>query len=103
MVLETEFVCDGGAVRLVDFMPAEGRCDVVRIIEGLDGEVPIEMLLDVCFGYGAYGPLIEKKAEGTCFMAGAGGLVPRAPRPPPFAGQRVSAHLSGQQGGPHPV
>ena len=40
LVLETEFVCDGGAVRLVDFMPMEGRCDVVRIVEGLDGEVP---------------------------------------------------------------
>ena len=58
MVLETEFVCDGGAVRIIDFMPmGDGRCDVVRIVEGLEGEVPLEMLLDVRFGYGADAPL----------------------------------------------
>jgi Trehalase-like, N-terminal len=40
MTLETEFVCDGGAVRVTDFMPvSEERCDVVRIVDGLDGEV----------------------------------------------------------------
>src|SRR5215813_13497774 len=40
MILETEFVCDGGAVRITDFMPlGEDRCDVVRIVEGLEGEV----------------------------------------------------------------
>ncbi len=53
MVLETEFVCDGGVVRIVDFMAMGSRCDVVRIVEGVDGEVPLEMLLDVRFGYGA--------------------------------------------------
>jgi GH15 family glucan-1,4-alpha-glucosidase len=98
MVLETEFVCDGGAIRLVDFMPAEGRCDVVRIIEGLDGEVPVEMLLDVAFGYGAYGPLIENKAEGTCFMAGPDALVLRTPAPLQFEGKRVSAYLTVKKG-----
>src|SRR5262252_3459956 len=46
MILETEFVCDGGVVRIIDFMPMSGRCDMVRIIEGLEGEVPLEMLLD---------------------------------------------------------
>src|SRR5262249_29846030 len=46
MILETEFVCDGGAVRLIDFMPVgDDRCDLVRIIEGLEGEVQLEMLL----------------------------------------------------------
>ena len=61
LMLETEFVCDGGAVRIIDFMPiGDGRCDVVRIVEGLEGEVPMEMLLDVRFGYGADAPLIER-------------------------------------------
>src|SRR3954463_10186087 len=39
MVLETEFVCDGGVVRITDFMPVESegdRCDVARIVEGLE-------------------------------------------------------------------
>ena len=36
MILETEFMCDGGVVRLIDFMPVGSRCDVVRIIEALE-------------------------------------------------------------------
>ena len=38
LVLETELVCDGGAIRIVDFMPYDGRCDLVRIIEGIEGD-----------------------------------------------------------------
>jgi hypothetical protein len=34
MILETEFACDGGVARIIDFMAVSGRCDVVRIIEG---------------------------------------------------------------------
>src|SRR5262245_7860851 len=56
MILETEFVCDGGAVRIIDFMPIGGRCDVVRIIEGLEGAVRIEELLVVRLGYDAETP-----------------------------------------------
>src|SRR4051812_40042329 len=75
MVLETELVCDGGVARIVDFMPMDSRCEVVRIVEGLDGEVPIEMLLDVRFGYGASAPLIELTRDGTRFLAGPDALV----------------------------
>src|SRR4051812_30709422 len=53
MILETDLVCESGTLRIIDFMPLEGdRCDLIRIIEGLEGVVPIEMLLDVRFGYG---------------------------------------------------
>ena len=44
MILETEFVSDGGVARVIDFMPVGSRCDVVRLVEGIDGEVPLEML-----------------------------------------------------------
>src|SRR3954451_11185619 len=32
LILETEFVCEGGAVRITDFMPTgnDDRCDLVR-------------------------------------------------------------------------
>ena len=36
MILETEFACDGGEMRVIDFMAMGSRCDAVRIIEGLD-------------------------------------------------------------------
>jgi GH15 family glucan-1,4-alpha-glucosidase len=77
LILETEVVCDGGAIRLIEFMPAaEGRCDVVRIVEGVEGEVPMEMMLDVRFGYGANTPWIRPIMNGFAFVAGPdAGLV----------------------------
>ena len=77
LILETEVVCDGGAIRLIEFMPAgEGRWDVVRIVEGVEGEVPMEMMLDVRFGYGANTPWITPIMNGFAFVAGPdAGLV----------------------------
>src|SRR5262249_59586219 len=38
LVLETDLECDGGKVRVIDFMPPDTeRSDVVRIVEGLAG------------------------------------------------------------------
>ena len=43
LILETEFRCDGGAARVVDFMPTGGgRCDVARIIESASQKRSIE-------------------------------------------------------------
>src|SRR4051812_33245149 len=63
LILETELVCESGVVRIIDFMPiapADGgaRCDLVRIIEGVDGEVPVEISLIARFGYGKDTPWI---------------------------------------------
>src|SRR6516165_1279222 len=79
MILETEFVCDGGVARLIDFMPVGSRCDVVRIVEGVEGEVPMEMLLSVRFGYGAEAPLIRQQDGWTYFVAGPDAVVLRSP------------------------
>ncbi len=71
LILETEVVCDGGAVRLIDFMPiADGQCQIVRLVEGLEGEVPLEMMLDVRFGYGANTPWLRPLEGGYSFTAG---------------------------------
>src|SRR5215510_15971830 len=98
MILETEFACDGGAVRIIDFMPMGGRCDVVRIVEGLEGEVPLEMLLDVRFGYGANVPLIEMTDQGTRFLAGPNALILRGPLTLEQQRARVSALLKVKKG-----
>src|SRR5262252_2454116 len=98
MILETEFACDGGVVRIIDFMPMAGRCDVVRIIEGLEGEVPLEMLLDVRFGYGANAPFIEKSGDGMCFMAGPDAMMFRAPIALDQSARRVSALVQVKKG-----
>jgi GH15 family glucan-1,4-alpha-glucosidase len=103
MILETEFFCDGGAVRIIDFMPMghgeeDSRCDLVRIIEGLQGEVPLEMLLDVRFGYGKDLPWVKPAEEGMQFTAGPDTVVFRAPIEIRTAGARVSAYLTVKQG-----
>jgi GH15 family glucan-1,4-alpha-glucosidase len=80
LILETEFVCDGGAVRIIDFMPMNtGRCDLVRIVEGLEGEVPMEMVFQARFGYGADDPWITGIRDGLGFTAGPDSLALRAP------------------------
>jgi GH15 family glucan-1,4-alpha-glucosidase len=98
MILETAFVCDGGAARVIDFMPMSGRCDVVRIIEGLDGEVPFEMLLNVRFGYGEYVPSIEQMGEGVCFLSGPDALVLRTRIGFDVSDHRVSAYFPVRKG-----
>src|SRR5436190_6794149 len=103
MILETEFTCDGGVARVIDFMPMGGRCDIVRIVEGVDGEVPLEMLLDVRFCYGADAPWIEKIGDGTRFLAGPDALILRSPLVLEQASQRVSAYLRVKKGDRIPI
>src|SRR5262245_20736510 len=53
LILETEFACDTGRARLIDFMPpGVAAHDVVRIVEGIEGEVPMHSDLKARFGYG---------------------------------------------------
>jgi GH15 family glucan-1,4-alpha-glucosidase len=101
LILETEFVCDGGAIRIIDFMPVAGgedRCDVVRIIEGLEGKVTLEMTLQVRFGYGADVPWVTPVDGGASFVAGPDSLVLRAPSALKLGPERVSSILEVTQG-----
>jgi GH15 family glucan-1,4-alpha-glucosidase len=81
MILETEFACDGGAVRLIDFMPvAQGiRHHVVRIVEGVEGTVPVDVILNVRFGYGATVPWIRQTDDGILLTASPDSLRLRTP------------------------
>jgi GH15 family glucan-1,4-alpha-glucosidase len=101
LILETDFICDGGAVRVTDFMPiggADERCDLVRVVEGLDGEVPLEMLLEARFGYGAESPWITPEGDAIRFIAGPNALVLRAPIEGRIQGGRVSGLLKVKKG-----
>ena len=60
LVLETTFDTDAGVVRVIDFMtPRQGEPDLVRIVEGVRGEVPIEMELVIRFDYGRVVPWVR--------------------------------------------
>jgi GH15 family glucan-1,4-alpha-glucosidase len=99
LILETEYAADSGAVRIIDFMPLGGeRCDVVRIVEGLDGEMQLEMVLDVRFGYGADKPWVTEEDGGVHFTVGGEALALRMPVPCQIKNKRCSAFLTIKKG-----
>jgi GH15 family glucan-1,4-alpha-glucosidase len=69
MILETEHTCDGGAIRVIDFMPFD-RHSVVRIVEGIAGSVPVDFSLVVRFGYGQYKPWL-RRLDGAVVLTAA--------------------------------
>jgi GH15 family glucan-1,4-alpha-glucosidase len=80
MILETEWETSGGAVRVIDFMPPRGKApDVVRIVEGVSGEVEMETTLRVRFDYGSIVPWVRRIGDGIRMIAGPDSLCLRSP------------------------
>jgi len=80
LILETEWETDTGAVRLIDFMPPRGRApDIVRIVEGLRGEVEMNSELVIRFDYGKTIPWVQRLDDGRIAIAGPDGLCFRTP------------------------
>jgi len=80
LILETEFETATGAVRLIDFMPPRGENpDLIRIVEGLRGEVVMRMELIIRFDYGRTIPWVRKAHDGLEAIAGPNGLILRTP------------------------
>src|SRR2546423_1833508 len=70
LVLETEWETDGGVVRVVDFMPPRGKApDIVRLVEGVRGEVEMSSELVIRFDYGPIVPWVRRAAAGDCRIA----------------------------------
>ena len=71
LVLETTFEHPEGAVRLIDFMPPRGtHSDVVRIVEGVRGAVPMRMELALRFEFGHAVPWVTATKDGIRAIAG---------------------------------
>ena len=65
LVLETEFTTDVGVVAVIDFMPVrQGVPDLVRIVEGRKGTVPVRTELVMRPDYGLVVPWVQKSAGG---------------------------------------
>jgi len=80
LVLETEFETAEGAVRIIDFMPIRDQTvDVIRIVEGLRGHVPMQMHLTIRFDYGQTIPWVRDIGGALVAVAGPDALVLRAP------------------------
>ncbi len=61
LVLETTFHTDDGVVRIIDLMPIRTKAvELVRIVEGVSGRVPMHMDLRVRFDYGSIVPWVRQ-------------------------------------------
>lgn len=73
LILETDFETDSGAVTLIDFMPmprADGQVDVIRLVRGRTGTVPMQMRLSLRFDYGRTVPWVRRTPYGLTAVAG---------------------------------
>ncbi|KEF05723.1 MULTISPECIES: glycoside hydrolase family 15 protein [Streptomyces] len=71
LVLDTVWHTGTGSVKVTDFMPQRDRApDLVRIVEGLEGEVAMQGVLRLRFDYGLVVPWVRH--VGRCRVAVAG-------------------------------
>jgi GH15 family glucan-1,4-alpha-glucosidase len=90
LVLETRFRTASGSVLVTDFMPLplgrdvsrapdRRRVDLVRIIQGEHGSVPMTMEMIFRFDYGAIVPWVRRRNDGLSVIAGPDALMLRTP------------------------
>jgi GH15 family glucan-1,4-alpha-glucosidase len=86
LVLETEWDTPEGTVRIVDCMPVRDRTiDLVRVVEGVRGRVPMTMELIVRFDYGGVLPWVRAVDGSIRLVAGPDAL--RLVTPVPVEGR----------------
>jgi GH15 family glucan-1,4-alpha-glucosidase len=82
LILETELACDGGRVRVIDFMVPGEIDDIIRVVEGIEGEVTMHCDLVVRFGYGKHIPWITCEEDGRASLtSGPHSLMFESPIP----------------------
>ena len=81
LVHELLFETAEGSVRVIDFMPPRGQDpDVVRIVEGVSGTVPMRMELVIRFAYGSVVPWVRRMADDSrVAIAGPDAISLRTP------------------------
>lgn len=71
LVLESEWDTPRGTVRVIDFMPPrDGAPQLIRIVEGVSGRVPMRSQLRMRFSYGWVVPWVHKVDDRTVAVAG---------------------------------
>ncbi len=99
VIIETELECDGGAVRLIDFMPLmKDRRAVVRIVEGLAGSVTLNLTLSPRFGGGRYVPWVRAHGTDVVFTVPPDALVFRGEAAIEIEAHDVRGTLTVEQG-----
>ena len=82
LVLETEFETAEGVVAVVDCMPLRDDVpNVVRVVEGRRGRVPMRTELTIRFDYGSLVPWVRGTEDGLTATGGANLIRVRTPVP----------------------
>jgi len=80
LILETEFRTASGAARVIDCMPLGGeQSQVLRIVEGISGEVEMAMELVMRFDYGSVVPWVRRSSGKLVATAGPDALELHTP------------------------
>jgi GH15 family glucan-1,4-alpha-glucosidase len=72
LILESEIETALGTVRVIDFMPhrGDGPPRLMRMVEGIEGEVPMRMELTLRPDYASIVPWVEHAPDGALVLAG---------------------------------
>lgn len=71
LILESEWDTPRGTVRVTDFMPPrDGAPQLIRIVEGVSGRVPMRSALRMRFSYGRVVPWVHQVDNRTVAVAG---------------------------------
>jgi GH15 family glucan-1,4-alpha-glucosidase len=99
LVLHTEWTTGSGAVRVIDFMPPRGENpDIVRILEGVRGDVRMRMSLQPRFDYGHIVAWVRKVAGGLVAVGGPDSLYLRTPVACQVSDEDITAEFTVSKG-----
>ncbi|HWH24535.1 MAG TPA: glycoside hydrolase family 15 protein [Candidatus Limnocylindria bacterium] len=99
LVLETEWQTATGTVRVLDFMPPRDDLpDVIRLVEGVSGEVEMRMELVLRFDYGRIVPWVRRVGGDVCAVAGPDEVCLRTGAPVKGKGLRTIANFTVRAG-----
>ncbi|MFI5675807.1 glycoside hydrolase family 15 protein [Streptomyces cellulosae] len=93
LVLDTEWETAQGSVRVTDLMPQRDRApDLVRVVEGLSGEVTVRSTLRLRFDYGSVVPWMRRSDGHRVAVAGPDSTWLRSEPAVPTWGEDFGTH-----------
>ena len=99
LIVEMEMETAEGRIRLIDFMPIRGEISsIIRIVEGLSGEVPMRLDLRLRFDYGALAPWGEVREKNMSARVGPSRVTLHSDVPIQIKHEVVTAEWSMKQG-----
>jgi GH15 family glucan-1,4-alpha-glucosidase len=99
MILESDFDCPSGRIRIVDFMPVhDDASSVIRVVCGLRGKVKVRSALDLRFDYGSLRPALEIEHDRAVAFVGPDLIVLHSPTALSLEGSTIAGEIEVSEG-----